>query len=184
MRYQSSVWPLIITAVVLFVGTPNTFCQASKRNMKLYKRGSSFDLQNEFSPKQGNAEKAPLRQFLWELWTTHTKGFSNVTFYSREGAPTRCRFFVEPDSKGQWRIISECKASDCPFTSRARCRSFLKQTQTNYYDVVQRIKYGDDVSNQSGRKHSQRLIPDNEKHNPLTFLLVLKDSSSGRTEEL
>lgn len=170
-------------AVAFFVGAQDIFSQAGRRDLKDYKRGPSFDLQGYHLP-EGNQEKAPVRDLLWKLWTSRTKGFFDVTLYTREGAPTKYRFFVEPDLKGRWRVATEYHVTVCPYSSRERCRRYLRTTYSINYDMVERIEYDDVVLTSSGPARPHRQIPDNEGRDPLKFVLVLKDSNTGRKSEL
>ena len=117
-------FPLIVLVVVLISAT-GTLSQSSRRDLQPYKEAPSFDLKNYYLPI-GRQQRSLLRQLVWELWTKRTKAFSNVTFYSREGASTKCKLFVEPDSTGQWVIASECKPFVCPYLSTRQCRDYLR----------------------------------------------------------
>ena len=182
MRCPTFVWFLLIMSVLLFFGAKRAFPQSNRRNLTEYQQGPSFNLRNYYA-LAGNEERAPLRQFLWELWKTRTKGFFEVTFYTREGDPTNCKFFVEPDPKGQWTVVSECKYTLCPYLSETRCRGFLKKTFTTRYHVVKRLMYGDIIYSSSGPKRQQRLVPDSKDLSALEFTLVLEGSNSGRRSE-
>jgi len=172
--------PLLLTIyLALLLAPPASFSQALKRNLKEYKFRQSYDLQNTITVEEANAQRAPLRGHIWEWWTTRTKGFFNVTFYSREGNPTRCKYFVEPDSSGQWRVVSECKGSVCPYTSKAKCRRYLRTTSVTTYDTLERIESGFSIDSKSPPK-----IPDSEDRHALKFVLILKNSLSGATDEL
>ncbi|HEX8846727.1 MAG TPA: hypothetical protein VF791_18940 [Pyrinomonadaceae bacterium] len=183
MNPQKSLWALFVMLMVLSIGAFDALSQAKGRQLKEYKQGPSFDLQNYFFV-EGNQEIAPLRHFLWQQWTTHTKSFSNVIFYTKEGEPTKCRFFIEPDSTGQWRVVSECKVSVCPYSSKKRCRKYLNTTFTDIYDMVERIEYDDMLFTSSRLKRPSRQIPDDQDIDPLKFVLKLKNSVSGKTIEL
>src|SRR5215218_3866341 len=142
MKCRTFIWSLLIMSVLQFYGANQAVSQTNRRNLTRYQQGPSFNLRNYYLPA-GNEERAPLRQFLWELWKTHTKGFFNVISYSREGDPANCNFFVEPDSNGQWTVVSECKYTVCPYLSETRCRGYLKKTFKTRYHVVKRLVYGD-----------------------------------------
>lgn len=182
MKSTTFVWLLLILSTLLFCGANQTFSQTNRRNLTEYQQGSSFNLRNYYSPK-GNEERASMREFLWELWKTRTKGFFNVTFYTREGAPTNCNFFVEPDPRGQWTVVSECRYTVCPYSSEKSCRGYLKKIFTTRYHVVKRLIYEDIMSSSSGPKRQQRQIPDSEDHSALDFVLILEGSSSGTRSE-
>jgi hypothetical protein len=182
MRCPTLVWSLLIISLLLPSGANLAFSQTSRRNFAEYKQGPSFNLRHYYAPA-GNEERAPLRQFLWELWKTRTKGFFNVISYTREGDPAQCRLFVEPDSKGQWTVVSECKYTVCPYSSESRCRDYLKKVFTTRYHVVKRLIYGDLIYSSSGPKRQQREIPDSEDRSALDFVLVLEDSVSGARSE-
>lgn len=182
MKRRILVWALLSISVLLFCGAKQAFSQTNQRNLAQYKQGPSFDLKNYYAP-QGNEEKAPLRQFFWELWKTRTKGFFKVTSYTREGNPSYCKFFVEPDTKGEWIVVSECKYTMCPYLSETKCRRYLKSIFTTRYDVVKRLKYGNVIASSSGTKRQQREIPDAEDRSALDFVLALESSKSdSRTE--
>ena len=181
-RFPAFVWFLLTMSVPLFYGANQGVSQTNRRDLTEYQQGPSFNLRNYYAPA-GNEEKAPLRQFLWELWKTRTKGFANVIFYTREGDPTNCNFFVEPDAKRQWTVVSECKYSVCPYSSEIRCQNYLKKTFTTRYHMVKRLVYGNIVYSSSGPKRQQRQIPDSEDRSALDFVLVLEDSISGARSE-
>ena len=182
MRCPTFVSSALIMYVLLSCGASQAFSQSNRRNLTEYQQGPSFNLRNYYAPA-GNEERAPLRQFLWDLWKTRTKGFFNVIFYTREGDPTNCKFFVEPDPKGQWTVVSECKYSVCPYLSKTRCRSYLKNIFITRYHVVKRLIYGNITYSSSGPKRQQRRIPDSEDRSALDFVLVLEDSISGTRSE-
>ena len=155
MKHPKIVWLLILILGTLSVITPSSLSQIRERNLAEYKQGPLFDLKNEYS-SEGNQEKAPARQFLWELWSSRTKGFFDVTSYSREADPSTCRYFVEPSENGQWRIASECVYKGrCPYTSKKKCRELYKTIYSSTYDTMERED----------------------------SILILKDSTSGRKDE-
>lgn len=180
MRIRIKPQPMLALLVLVSVFLPSARSQATHRNLKDYKQGLYLDLKDEFlDSKKTNQQIAPARQFLWDLWKSHTKGYLKRTSYSIEGNPGWCTFFVEPDSAGKWRVALECKASVCPFISEKQCRKYLRTVAGETYDSVERIEPGYDVFS-----HSPPKIPDSEDRNPLEFLLIFRNSLSGKTGQL
>ena len=140
MKPLKPLWLAAVMLATLFAAGHDTFSRIGKRDLREYRRGPSLDLKNAVLPVQTYREKAPVRQFLWELWSNRTRGFFDLTSYSREGVAARCRYFVEPMPDGRWRVLAECKPSMCPYTSRSACNKFMKVVQTKSYDVVEADK--------------------------------------------
>src|SRR5215203_1865315 len=132
IRYVVLLPVTLLIMVSVFV--PSDRAQSKQRNLADYKEGPSLDLEDEFlDAKKTNEQIAPARKFLWQLWKSRTKGYLKRTSYSREGNPGWCTFFVEPDPRGQWRVVLECKTSMCPYISEARCREYLRTVASETY---------------------------------------------------
>ncbi len=180
MRTRITTRPLLTLVISLSIFLPSAHSQTTERNLKDYKQGVSLDLKDEYVDAQKtNRQLAPAREFLWDLWKSHTRGYLKRTSYTVEGNPGWCTFFVEPDSKGQWHITLECKGSVCPFKSKKDCNQYLRTVGRETYDSVERIEYGYDVFS-----HSPKKISDSEYRNPLEFLLIFRNSVSGKTAQL
>jgi hypothetical protein len=179
MKIQITRQPLLALLLIL-VFLPSASSQNTTRDLKEYKQGVALDLIDEFFDVQKtNQQLAPAREFLWDLWKNHTKGYLRRTSYSREGNPGWCTFFVEPDSTGKWRVALECKGSVCPFISKKKCEKYLRTVATETYDSVERIEIAYDVFSRSPKK-----ISDTEYRNPLEFRLIFRSSVSGKTGQL
>lgn len=179
MNIQITLQPLLVLLLIL-VFSPSASSQTTTRDLKDYKQGVALDLKDEFVDVQKtNQQLAPAREFLWDLWKSHTKGYFKRTTYTREGNPGWCTFFVEPDSKGQWRITLQCKSSQCPFVSKKKCQKYLRTVATETYDSLERIEIAYDVYSRSPKK-----IPDSEYRDPLEFRLIFRSSISGHTGQL
>lgn len=171
---------LLLVPLLILIFLPSASSQNTTRNLKDYKQGVPVDLTDEYFDKQKtNQQSAPGREFLWDLWKSHTKGYVKRTTYTREGQPAWCTFFVEPDPKGQWRITLECRSSVCPFISKKKCEKYFRTVDTETYDSLERIDIADDVFSRSPKK-----IPDSEYRNPLEYRLIFRSSISGHTGQL
>ncbi len=137
---QSFTFVFLGAVFVLLAFVQDSYSQTTKRNLEEYKQGGSFNLVKEYFPG-GNQEKAPIRRFLWNLWQNKSKGYFDVTRYTREGDSYQCRFFVEPNTEEKWQVVSECRTSQCPYVSKKACRRYLKKVFVNSYNTVERIKY-------------------------------------------
>jgi hypothetical protein len=180
MRILITTRKLLTLVISVSIFLPSVRSQTPKRNLKEYKQGVALDLTDQFFDVQKtNQQSAPAREFLWDLWKSHTKGYFKRTTYTREGQPGWCTFFVEPDSTGQWRITLECKSSVCPFISKKRCQKYFRTVLTETYDSLERIDIAYDVYSRSPKK-----IPDSEYRNPLEFRLIFRSSVSGHTGQL
>ena len=180
MRIRRITRPLLTLVITLSIFFPSVHSQTVKRNLRDYKQGEPLDLKDEFLDAQKtNRQLAPAREFLWDLWKSHTKGYLKRTSYTVEGNPGWCTFFVEPDSIGQWRVTLECKNSVCPFTSKRDCRRYLRTVASETFDTVERIESGYDVFS-----HSPKKVSDNEYRNPLEFKLIFRSTISGKTGQL
>lgn len=180
MRIRIITGPLLTLLIIVSAFFSSAHSQTWQRNLKDYKEGLPLDLKDEFlDVEKTKRQLAPARQFLWDLWKSHTKGYLKRTSYSREGNPAWCTFFVEPDSTGQWRVTLECKASVCPFISSKKCRQYLRTLDRETYDSVERIELGYDVFS-----HSPPKLPDNDERDPLKFVLILRSSITGKTAQL
>jgi hypothetical protein len=180
MKRTGLIWLLAVTLGCLTSNAPSGHSQASVRNLAQYKQGPSLNLDHEFFGS--GSQRVPGRQFLWELWSSRTKGLVSVTFHTIEGDPSTCRYFVEPDSRGQWRIVSECKYEGrCPYTSKKRCGELFKTVSAASYDTVERIDSDRIMSDSPSLERRQ--VPTNEDRDPLYYILIFRDSSSGRKAE-
>ena len=180
MRIHITPQSALAFLVLLLSFFTSGYSQTTARNLNDYKQGVDLDLRDEFIDViKTNQQLAPARQFLWDLWRSHTKGFLRRTSYSREGNPGWCTFFIEPDATGKWRIALECKASVCPFTSKQQCRKYLSTVATETYDSVERIESGYDVFSRSPPR-----ISDDENRNPLEFVLIFRSSQTGKSGQL
>jgi hypothetical protein len=179
MKIQITRQPLLALLLIsLFL--PSASSQNTTRDLKDYKQGVALDLKYEFvDVGRTNQQLAPAREFLWDLWKSHTKGYLRRTSYSIEGNPAWCTFFVEPDASGKWRVTLECKASVCPFKSKKKCQEYLSTVATETYDSLERIDIAYDVYSRSPKK-----IPDNEYCDPIDFRLIFRSSVTGHTAEL
>jgi len=179
MKIQIRPHPLV-ALLLIAISLSSAISQNTRRNLKDYKQGVPIDLTDEYFDKQKtNQQSAPGREFLWDLWKSHTKGYVKRTTYTREGQPAWCTFFVEPDSNGQWRITLECRSSVCPYISKKKCEQYFKTFDTETYDSLERIDIADDVFSRSPKK-----IPDSEHRDPLEYRLIFRSSISGHTGQL
>lgn len=179
MQIRMTPQPLL---ALLFVSIflASGYSQTPQRNLRDYKLGPSLDLKDKFfDVDKTNQQLAPARQFLWQLWKTKTRGYLRETSYSREGNPTWCTLFVEPDSAGEWRVVVECRASICPFTSKQRCEKYLNTVGIETYDSVERVDSQYDVFSKAPPK-----ISDDENVNPLEFRLIFRNSLTGNSDQL
>jgi hypothetical protein len=180
MRIPITTRPLLTLVILVSIFLPTARSQTTKRNLKDYKEGVPLDLKDEYlNVEKTNRQSAPGREFLWDLWKSHTKGYLKVTSYSVEGNPTWCTFFVEPDSIDQWRVTLECKGSVCPFISKKKCRQYLRTVDRETYDTVERVEVKYDVFSRSPKK-----ISDTDDRNPLEFRLIFRNLKSGHTAQL
>ena len=180
MRILMTSRRLLTLMILVSVFLPTASSQTTKRNLKDYKQGVPLDLIYENSDvDKTNRQMAPGREFLWDLWKSHTKGYLKVTSYTREGNPGWCTFFVEPDSTDQWRVTLECRSSVCPFISKKECRRYLRTVGSETYDIVERVEVKYDVFSRSPKK-----IADTEYRNGLEFRLIFRNSISGKTAQL
>jgi len=180
MRIRITIRGLLTLLILVSIVAPTARSQTTKRNLKDYKQGVALDLKDEFlDVEKTNRQLAPAREFLWDLWKSHTKGYLKRTSYTREGNPGWCTFFVEPDSTDQWRVTLECRASQCPFISKKVCRRYLRTVARETYDIVERFESGYDVYSRSPKK-----VSDTEYRNPLDFRLIFRSSISGKTAQL
>ena len=179
MKIQITLQPLLVLLLIL-VFSLSASSQTTTRDLKEYKQGVPVDLTDEYLDAQKtNRQLAPAREFLWDLWKSHTKGYFKRTTYTLEGNPGWCTFYVEPDSKGQWRITLECKSSQCPYISKKKCEKYFRTVMTETYDSLERIESSSDVYSRSPKK-----IPDGEYRDPLEFRLMFRNSVSGDTGQL
>jgi len=180
MKIQITLQPLLVLLLIL-VFSPSASSQKTTRDLKEYKQGVPVDLTDEyFDAQKTNQQSAPAREFLWDLWKSHTKGYVKRTTYTLEGNPGWCTFYVEPDSKGQWRITLECKSSECPYISKKKCEKYFRTVVAiETYDSLERVDIADDVYSRSPKK-----IPDSEYRDPLEFRLIFRSSISGHTGQL
>jgi hypothetical protein len=180
MRIHITLQRALAFLVLVLSFFPSALSQTTPRNLRDYKQGVYLDLKDEFiDANKTNRQIAPARQFLWDLWRSHTKGYLRRRSYSIEGNPGWCTFFIEPDSTGKWRVTLECKASICPFTSKEECQKYLRTVATETYDSVERIETGYDVFSNSPRR-----VSDDENRNPLEFVLIFRNSQTGKTAQL
>src|SRR6185295_14904288 len=150
MKLRIAFQPLLAVLILISIFLPSAHSQRGERKLKDYKQGVYLDLKDEFiDSNKTNQQIAPARQFLWNLWKSQTRGYVKRKSYSREGNPGWCTFFIEPDSAGNWRVALECKGSTCPFSSKKRCREYLRTVVTETYDSVERIESGYDVFSQA-----------------------------------
>ena len=140
--------------------------QMKARNLNLYERAGPYTLGlNIDTPSRANME-AEVRDFLWQHWHQHRLGYVVVISYTKEGEPNTASYFIEPDSRGIWRVAIEVKRLliDRGVTKRRRY-------ETGDYTVhsVQRIEVP---------KDGMRLnvsIPEGETRTPHSYRLALKD---------
>lgn len=175
MRIRITTGTLFTVVILVSIFLPTVRPQTAERNLKDYKQGVPMDLTDEYFDKQKTNQQLALgREFLWDLWKSHTKGYIKRTTYTREGQPGRCTFFVEPDSTGQWHFTLEC-SSVCPFLSKKKCEKYFRTVATETYDSLERIDIEYDVYS----RRSPKKIPDNEYRDPIDFRLMFRNSVSG-----
>ena len=181
MRILITTRKLLTMMILASIFLPTVRPQTLQRKLKDYKQGVPIDLTDQyFDREKTNRQSAPAREFLWDLWKSHTKGYVKRTTYTREGQPGWCTFYVEPDPKGQWRMTLECKSSVCPYISKKKCEKYFKTVvATESYDFLERIDIADDVHSSSPKK-----IPNDEYRNPLEYRLVFRNSVSGDKGQL
>jgi hypothetical protein len=167
----------LLLGLFLFSTATFNFAQERARHAQSQTVVPLIDLRPTITSEEAKAQAAVVRSYLWNLWTSRTKGTFRVRSYSREGDPTNCQYSVEPLTAGAWQVVSRCKGSVCPFLSKAKCRSYLREYVARF-DLVQRKEIG------LSKPTSVPNIPDDLKLHPQQFILVLRNSVSGATREL
>jgi hypothetical protein len=78
---------------------------AQNRDLSAYRQGGFFDCREWFSKNEarGDCDENKLRDFIWQSWTSKTRGYVRVTYNSVDAVSTS-HIFIEPDEKGQWRV--------------------------------------------------------------------------------
>ena len=179
MQIRMTPQPLLaLVFVSLFLAS--TYSQIPRRNLKDYKQGPHLDLRDEhIDVEKNNQQIAPARQFVWDLWKTQTRGYLRQTSYSREGDPSWCTFFIEPDSAGKLHVVLECRVSRCPYISKKRCEKYLRTPGIETYDLIERVDVRYDVYSKAPPK-----LSDDDNRNPLNYRLIFRNSRSGHTSQL
>jgi hypothetical protein len=59
-------------------------------------------------PLDGDQNPMPViervRKFVVTHWQQHRRGYVEFTLYSKEGEPTKSRWYIEPDADGRWQV--------------------------------------------------------------------------------
>jgi hypothetical protein len=174
MKNTNSICYFFLVCGFLFASVANG--QNNKNGLR-HNVTPLFDLRPTITKEEREAQKGVVRSYLWSLWKTRTAGSFAVRYYSREGNPTNCQYSVALDKAGTWKVSSKCKESICPFISKARCREYLKEYTSNYDSVERKeIGYSEPAAAPS--------VPDDQKRSPVDYMLILRDSKSGRTVQL
>jgi hypothetical protein len=135
---------------------------------------SQYDLAGPYSLDRStrHAEERPfieaeIRNFLWTRWQKKRLAHVAVVQYSLEGLATRMWFYVEPDTKGVWRLLIDQDTTLAAINSASG--EHLRETHQYAGYVLERI----DVLDREGK--SARVIPEAEPRGPEDFRLRIKD---------
>jgi len=154
--------------------------QAWGRNLSQYDKAGPYD--QPYAALSGQEERKLLsvtgniREFIWQHWKLQRRGYLRVTYYGVEGQAATHHIFVEPDEKGVWHLTQKVIAFDGRFDKSPR-----------YYDepiiyTVERIEsrwvgYGIEpwIHGERLPPDKRHIIPANQKRDPLSYELRLKD---------
>ncbi len=91
-----------------------------------------------------NPTIAKIGDFIWLHWTERTKGYAEMTLYSKEGDQSKWFINIEPDEKGIWRVAMriERKMHDRRFVGDSnRMGETIYQTYNYEAYAVEQVKF-------------------------------------------
>lgn len=119
------------------------FGQASKkRDINVYDDGGIADF-GWGVVSDHKIRGARLREFIWTHFNEKRRGHIKAAFYSFEGDPFYEHVFVEPNAKGDWRIVIESEGYCCWFYAleKPRKRQTVNRRTETYAAVERRQAY-------------------------------------------
>lgn len=177
MIKATTTFVLIVTFLIAgysFSQTPQTQQQSSSRDLTLYDKAGPFEITiDDMVRGQAQPVEGKIREWLWSHWMSRRRGCLSVTRYSKEGEPSTSSYFVEPDSRGRWKIavtISRVLTDRRHPSGKAEQRSEYEAYSVERVEP-QRNKTGEFVS-----------IPKNVTRAGQTYLLLLGNLSARNPE--
>jgi len=177
---RDRIGPLVLVVIaVAAVGTSiGDECKAaSERKLTDYDRAGPYVLSEaERITEDAALIEASIRDFLWRHWTQHRLGFMIVVRSGTEGLPSRETYFVEPDERGKWRIVSETKTT--LLGTKPGSTEHFEDFRSSAAYLVERVEARPD------RMASDRIIPSNGARDAISYRLILKDRAAKVIEQL
>ena len=138
---MSSAVGLILALLLNAYANAGPF-ESTERNLSRYDKLGPFTVPLGASP---HSVKGKVRDFIWQHWQQHRRGYAVVTFHSIEGEPSTSHMFIEPNRDGVWHLSVriERKLIDRRGWSNPELRGKLIP-QTNSYEVfaIERLMDG------------------------------------------
>lgn len=170
MKRKYFIFIIVLGCISSMAFQHNNKAQNNKHNSSLDDQADPVTLKLDMEKEAVSSIEAKIRQFLWEHWQEKNKGHLEVTFYSKEGEPSRHLLFIEPNNNNHWLVTVETKR----ILSR-HGRKEKKQFQTtskSFFDIVERLELTKDGLS------TKEIIPDQEKREPQKYALRLRNSKT------
>jgi hypothetical protein len=168
---MNSFWSVVFALGLLVSFT--SVAQTQQRKGAGRNHAPLFDLTPTITTEEQKAREGIVRSYLWHFWRAGAHVLFRVRTYTREGDPTTCTYLVESHESGVGRVAVTCKESVCPFTSKAKCREYLRP-RVSTYDAVERK-----VPGENGER-----IPVDKRVISLEYVLKLTNSVTGVSIQL
>lgn len=168
----------IVISVLVAILTAFPVCAHENPGRNL----GDYDLAGPYSLDRSSrhAEERPvlegmIRDFLWTRWSRHRLAHVIMVEYSLEGLPVRTWCYVEPDKDGIWHIFAYEDVT-LPALIKDSNEHMRKSQEYRIYSL-ERIEA-------TGNLPEKRPIPNEEKRDPETYRLRLKDRDGKVIREL
>jgi hypothetical protein len=138
--------------VVLDRGALTTSSITQQRDLTLYDDGGHTNCRVGLVRYRGETDRdfgaelcqlSKLRDFVWEHWQSHKRGYVRVSFDSVDAVST-AHLFIEPGSDGKWHVAWRFARHNNTITDVPDIRS-IRQRPAIGSDVECRCKVGDTV---------------------------------------
>ena len=170
MKRKYFIFIIVLGCVSSMAFQHNNKAQNNKHISSLDDQVDPVTLKLDMEKEAISSIEPKIRQFLWEHWQEKKKGHLDVTFYSKEGEPTRHSLFIAPNNNNRWLVIVETKRT---FLRQGRKEKKTFQTiSKSFFDVVERLELTKDGL------ETKEIIPDQKRREPQKYALRLRNSKT------